>query len=85
VSEPIKGVAFNAPPMQLVGDIRSSIDQAVAQLPADKRGALVGVATEQGVNAAIVAKLDHGWTVQSWIGKAWGGAVQGGAQVMKAW
>lgn len=80
-----KGVAFNDPPAHLIPDIRKSIDLAVAQLPDWKRGAVVGVATEAGVNAAVVAKLDHGWTVTSWIGKTWHAPVSEGASVMRSW
>lgn len=76
---------FNAPPDHLIPDITASIGRAVAQLPKDKTVALVGVATEAGGNAAIVAKVNNTWAVQAWVGKTWGGPVSYGAQVMGAW
>lgn len=80
-----KGVAFNAPPEDLVPSIRASLDKAIATLPPGANGALVGIATERGVNAAVVAKGDHGWQVSAWIGKTWSGPVEAGARVMKTW
>lgn len=81
----MSGVAFNPPPMHLIQDVQRSIDTAIKQLPPDANGGLVAIATEHGVNAAVVAKLDHGWTVTSWIGKAWSEPISGGASVMKVW
>lgn len=80
-----KGVAFNPPPAALIKDVQQSIKLAVAQLPPQSKGAIVGVVTESGVNAAVVAKLDRGWTVTSFIGKTWQGPVTAGASVLKVW
>jgi hypothetical protein len=80
-----KGVVFTTPPEVLLPSIHASIAHAIASLPPEAHGALVGVATEAGVNAAIVAKLDDDWEVMAWIGKSWRGPIAGGAQVMKTW
>jgi len=79
------GVVFNQPPDHLIPDISASIQRAVAALPQGKSGAIVGVATDAGVNAAVVAKLNETWTVQAWVGKTWGGSVTGGAQILATW
>lgn len=80
-----KGVAFNPPPDLHIGEILASVRQAVSQLPAEKKAALVTVATEKGVNAAIAVKLSHGWVTTAWIGKSWGAPVGAGATISKSW
>jgi len=79
------GVAFTQPPDHLIPDISASIAKAVAALPQGKSGALVGVATNAGVNAAVVAKVNDVWTIQAFIGKTWKGPVTGGAQILATW
>lgn len=80
------GVAFNAPPEEQLPSIRAALDRAIAELPAGANGALVGVATPRGANAAIVARTEHGWQVAAWIGKTWmTPQVDGGVRVMKTW
>lgn len=79
------GVAFNQPPALLIPDISASIAKAVAALPQGKSGAIVGVATTTGVNAAVIARLDDTWSVQAWVGKDWGKSVTGGAQILATW
>lgn len=85
MSDEPKGVAFSAPGPELVPSITASIRRAVESLPAGSRGAIVGVATQDGVNAAIVARFDHGWDVQAWVGKRWAGPLEAGVQVQKVW
>jgi hypothetical protein len=79
------GVKMIPPPERLIPDLHASMKRAIDTLPPGQRGAIVAVGTERGVNAAVVAKVGDGWQVQSWIGKEWGGAVQGGAAVVKSW
>lgn len=83
--EPVSGVSFTAPPPHLIADVQDSIREAVAQLPPGAKGAIVGVTTEQGVNAAVVTRFAHVWIVQAWIGKAWGAPLAGGAAVTRSW
>lgn len=79
------GVQFRTPPSGLLTSIRAELDKSLAALPTNATGALVGVATERGVNAAIVTRLGTGWDVAAWIGKSWGEPISGGATVRKVW
>jgi hypothetical protein len=84
----MKGVAFNDPPEVLLPSIMDALTDTLAQLPPDKQGALVGLVTETGVNAAVVSRLPQGWAVQAWIGKRWidgDGGLGVGASVMRTW
>lgn len=69
--------------------IRASIQQAVADVlvavPDGKRGALVGVVTEDGVKVAVAARLGDVWTVVGMLDKPHDGPVTGSAQVTAAW
>lgn len=79
------GVAFNQPPALLIPDISASIARAVAALPQGKSGAIVGVVTDTGLNAAVIARVNDTWSVQAWLGKTWGGTVTGGGQILATW
>jgi hypothetical protein len=82
----MKGVAFNHPPDELLPSIEANIARAIEALPAGASGALVGVVTEAGVNAAIVTRPGKDWTVSAWVGKTWGASTPSlGAHVMKSW
>jgi hypothetical protein len=89
LTEPIhtmKGVAFNQPPSLLLPSISQAMAEALRSVPNDKQGALVGIVTEHGVNAAIVTRFPEEWAVQAWIGKTWSGSdINIGASVMKTW
>lgn len=82
---PYRGVQFNAPPEDTLGPIMKAINTAVQSLPSGVNGALVGTATGAGWNAAIVARVGHGWAVQAWIGSKWGDPIDVGGQVLKTW
>jgi hypothetical protein len=81
----MKGVAFNAPPSSLLADATKLIDQMAAGLPADAKGAVVGIATEAGWNAAVVHRAGERFQVVSWIGKQWDSPPTGGAAVRASW
>jgi hypothetical protein len=66
-------------------DVEAQIGRALAALPADAKGALVGIATAEGVNAAVVTRVGAGWDVAVWIGKSWSAPAVGGAVVRKTW
>jgi hypothetical protein len=51
------GVAFTTPPMTMMPDIRRSIEDACATLRSGERGAVVGVVTNAGMNAAVVRQV----------------------------
>ena len=81
----LPGVQFKTPPSQFMQTIQAELDRSLAALPAGAQGALVGIATAAGVNAAIVTRVGPGWDVAAWIGKSWGEPVVGGALVRKTW
>jgi len=73
------------------GIISSSIERAVNDalkaVPPEKKGALLAVATTEGVRAVVAAKLDDDgdWKMAGWVGKDWTGPVSGGIAVMGSW
>lgn len=79
------GVAYAAPPAELLPAITGQISAALASLRPGSTGALVAIVTETGANAAIVAKLPHGWETIAYIGKRWGGPIEGGAAIRREW
>lgn len=81
----VPGVQFNAPPEKLIPDLRASIDRAMATLDPGTRGAFVTVATTAGVNAALVTKAGDHVQVAAWVGKTWGGPIEGGTTVKVSW
>ena len=87
MSDPLPGVATvptRDVPTTIAASIRSSVAAVLGDLPADARGAIVGVATEKGMNLAVAYKLDSGWSVGAWVGKSgWKQPVAGGVVVQK--
>jgi hypothetical protein len=79
------GVAMNPPPASILDAVSKQVKDAVATLPPDGKGALVGVATTSGVNLALVHKAGEHVTVLGWIGKSWGQPLAGGAAVQIHW
>ena len=69
----------------IAASIRASVAAALKDVPEGAKGALVGIATEKGVNVAFAMKYAHGWRVETWIGKDWHGPVKGGVVVQKIW
>lgn len=62
----------NPPPTYLLPSIGEAIDKAVLGLPPGVSGGLVGIATPNGGNLAIVQKIGNSFAVTAWIGKTWG-------------
>ena len=84
-----KGVAMNAPPAAILGDVSKMVADAVSALPVGSRGALVGIATTNAsggvnVNLALATKVGEKVTVIAWAGKSWGQPIAGGAAVQVA-
>lgn len=77
-----KGVAMTPPPAALKATIEASIGRAIAGL-APGEGAFVAIATTQGTNFAVVARLPHGFDVRGWFGKTWGEPIDAGVEVRK--
>lgn len=84
-STPAAGVAFNAPPPHLISDTMANINAALATLPPDAHGAIISVADQSGVNAAVVAKIADQWSVVAFVGKTWTGPIQYGAEARWTW
>lgn len=80
------GVAFTPPPADLLPAVNGSISAALASLKPGSKGALVAIATQTGINAAIVSVLPPGFAVHAYIGKQWGepGATFGAA-IRREW
>ena len=84
-SAPVKGVAFTAPPPHLIQDAARVIEAMTRDLPPGTRGAVVGLATDQGVNAAVVHRVGDRFAVASWVGKSWGSRITAGGAVRATW
>lgn len=82
---PSKGVAFTAPPTRLLADATKALEASLAMLPPDAQGAVIGLATDTGWNAAVVHKVHQQWTVGAWVGKDWGTGITGGGVIRGSW
>lgn len=80
------GVSFTPPPADVLPAVNGSISAALASLKPGSKGAIVAIATQTGVNAAVVSVLPDGFTVHAYIGKQWGqpGATFGAA-IRREW
>lgn len=85
MSDILKGVAFNAPPPHLIADASRVIAQMTKDFPTGTRGAVVALATDAGVNAAVVHRVGNRFVVASWIGKTWTGKIEAGGAVQVTW
>lgn len=79
------GVKFTEPPPDRLRPIAEAIQSAVNTLPPEAKGAIVGIANEQGANAALVVRAGERIQILSWIGKEWGGSTNYGAAVRAQW
>ncbi len=79
---PLPGVQMNTPPAQYITQTTSIIQNAVAQLGADEKGALVWVASRSAgkthVNLALVHRVNDRFAVTGWVGKTWGQPIEAG-------
>lgn len=66
------GVVYSlSPPSGLSDSIAKAVAQAVAAIPPDKTGALIGVVTERGTNLVLVGRSAGGAVqAQAWVGKS---------------
>jgi len=81
----VPGVSFTAPPVSLMADATRVLESMTAQLPPAAKGAIVGLATEAGWNAAVVHRVGEGFVVSSWVGKSWRGGLTGGGAIRATW
>ena len=78
------GVAMNPPPARILGEVNQLVAAAMAGLPADSRGQLVGIATKNpetgrvDVNLALAVRAGAHVEVVAWIGKTWGQPIAAG-------
>lgn len=82
---PLGGVAVvTQPTISIAASIHSAVAKTLGELPEDAKGAIVGVATEKGMNIAVAYKLEKGWSVAAYIGKSgWDRPIEGGVVVQK--
>ena len=82
------GVAMNAPPAAILSEVSDMVTTAMADVPPDAHGQLVGIATEIdgtiAVNLALAVRATTTVEILAWVGKSWGrpikaGLVTGGA------
>lgn len=72
-----KGVAMNPPPASVLGDVAKMVRDAMANIPDNERGELVGIATRDAdgtvnVNLALATKVGSHVDIVAFIGKSWG-------------
>lgn len=79
------GVSFTAPPVSLLAEAQQIVKGMTAQLPPGANGAIVGIATKDGWNAAVVHRVGTQFTVGSWVGKTWTGGLTGGGVIVATW
>lgn len=59
--------------------------ELVKAVPEGQNGALVAVATTQGIKVAVAARLPSGWEVMGVLEKPHDGPLEGSAMLVKAW
>lgn len=81
------GVAYTlGPPPGVAASITKAVQDAIAQVPADRSGAILGVATERGMNLVIAQRVNSHLQVTAWVGKSgWDQPTTGGAAVRVVW
>lgn len=83
------GVVYSlTPPPGLSDQLARAVERAVAAIPPDRSGAVIGVLTERGTNLVLAGRAADGrLQAQAWVGKSgWDQPRQGweaGAQI--AW
>jgi hypothetical protein len=80
--QPSRGVQFNAPPAAIFRDAMEQIDVALAGFEPGQ-GAIIGISTDAGWNAAVAAKTKIGVEIYAWIGEKWGEKLNYGVVVRK--
>ena len=67
-----KGVVMSPPPAKYLEQTTSVIRDALKALEPGERGALAWVATTEGINLAVVHRVNDRLEVAGFIGKSWG-------------
>ncbi len=61
--------------------IAASVDAVLATIPADKKGAVIAVATREGARLAVAARLGDSWSMVGVLEKKWTGELKAEAAV----
>ena len=81
VGTPSAGVVL-ASPSVISDSLKRQVDAVLAQVPADKKAALVTVATTKGFNVAFAYRVGDRLKVASWVGKSgWDQPLDAGVSV----
>lgn len=83
--EDMKGVVMSSPPLEVYAKTNTMIRDAVASLGENEHGALVWVATTEGVNIAVVHKVNSNMDITAYVGKTWGAPLQAGIAARIHW
>ena len=74
------------PPEMISASIKRHVEQALAEIPPGKSGAMVAVATTDGVNLVFAHRTATDWEVAAWVGKQWRNKdLLAGVAVKKTW
>ena len=69
------------PPTLISDSLKRQVDAVLANVPADKKAALVTVATTKGFNVAFAYRVGDRLKVASWVGKSWDQPLEAGVSV----
>jgi len=72
-------------PTPLADAVKRSIADALNQVPAGKRGALVVLVDAQGARAMVAAKLGDHWKVAVDTARPWHGPITGSVAIAGSW
>ena len=65
--------------------INAAIERALAEVPADRSGAVVAFADNESAGLAVAARLGDQWSFVGRLDKSWKGPLEGQAQVRFMW
>lgn len=66
------GVVMSSPPLEVYAKTNTMIRDAVKSLGEHERGAVAWIATTEGVNLAVVHKVNNHLEIAAYVGKNWG-------------
>jgi hypothetical protein len=81
----LPSVQMVPPPANLLASTTKLVMDAAGTLQPHEKGALVFVVTTEGVNAAIVHRVNDNFTVVGWAGKQWGKPLAAGVAGSLRW
>ena len=85
----LPSVQMVPPPASLIADVTRMVEDAAAQLRPGESGRLVWIASQQGINLAVVNKVVENdklrVTISGWIAKDWGKPIQAGLAGIVSW